>query len=179
MTKLWNVFLPGPSLAKLTHRPSGEIVTVNAAIRHEIVGDYFAALDTPMGLGARSKPGEWNYDIWQKLVRVGPRVWVDQICQDDWRKNGFPNSESWDWHHAKALGLGWLPPLMRRSMFYAILGCLIHGAKEIHLWGCDFEGTSYFDGPGATTVDRWPRESMRLEKIQEAAELEGIRIARR
>jgi len=181
LSTTWNVLLPGPSLAKLVARPQGEIVSVNKAILHEIVPDYFCGMDTALSLGARSKEGEWNYTMWQKLQRLKPRLWVDRTVLDDWRTRGFPNAEGWNYRHEPALP--WVPwPLLKRSMFYAILGCLMHGAKTIHLYGCDFAGSRYFDNQSEhkdLVEERWKIEEMRLLKLMDAAEEQGIVIGRR
>lgn len=182
MSQTWSVLLPGPSLGKLVERPSGQIVAVNKAILHDIVPDFFCALDTALSLGARSKEGDWNYTMWQRLERLKPRLWIDHTIEDDWRRRGFGNTQSWDFRRDSTL-LPWVPrPILKRSMFYAIMGCLMHGARVIHLYGCDLAGTTYFDSsqPFKDNVSsRWEIEGMRLYKLIDAAEEQGIVIGRR
>lgn len=173
--KRWNVLLPGPSLSKLTERPEGEVVSVNAAIRHPIVPDFFCALDSPLSLGQEAD--RRDRPIYSFLEHQRPRIWTDPLNFEAWRKAGFPNLEGWDWRNH---GIPWLPKLLHKTVFYAILGCLMHGAKRIDLWGCDMRGEEYFDGPGDRWGDaRWAQEGPRMEKVVEAALAQGIQIGRR
>lgn len=175
--RVWNILLPGPSLSKLTERPPGEVVSVNAAIRHEIAPDYFCALDGPLSLGAEAERESWNWAIWDRIKRLQPYVWTDPMNFDAWRRYGVNNLFGWK---LMAPGIPWFPRPIKKTVFYAIQGAILRGAKTIHLWGCDMEGESYFDGPGDRWGEvRWKLEGERLAKVVEAAQAQGITIGRR
>lgn len=178
MTKTWHILLPGPSLSKLTVRPEGPVVSVNKAICHEIQPDYFCALDSPLSLGAEADQGSWNWSMWDRLQRLRPWVWTDPLNFKLWHKYGYPQTEGWKWD---ASGIPWWPAPSKKTVFYAIQGAVLRGAKSIHLWGCDMEGDNYFDGPakGAWGDSRWKTEALKLYRVIDAAKEAGVTIARR
>lgn len=161
------ILCPGPSLSRLESLPFCDLsIAVNrAALRFAV--DVWASSDYPM---IRN-----NY---MSILGTPILLTMKQTAQDlpAFRLAGFPTVKIMEQIEVPK-SLGWLNKTMTAAMAYAYT----EGAKQIDIYGCDWEGELDYDGTkaGENRSDaRWELERADYRKLANWLGERGVEVRR-
>lgn len=149
-----NLFCCGPSLNRAEPDLSLTSVAINLAIE-KFPCDWWVCGDDKPFLKSPNRP---------RVGIVTKESVVGQI-----RSGNFNSNPPWD-HNLHVVSLKHYPVLGKPwySSWYALLFCQTLGAKNLHIYGMDMVGNTYFkDAPysGNMSTVRWEKEKNQVEKI--------------
>jgi hypothetical protein len=190
----WAILCPGKSLATLDSYDvvyDGEqVIAVNYAILYKsIFPSYWAMLD---GEVLKECAARTNLAF---FARLPVPLWIPDNFENsgrtaEWEYSHFEAYRSFPSLKHKNLDQMLAQPAFQAkiawqsySLFTAVGLAVLMGAKEINVYGADFDGQGYFlDGLGNFRTDhrpaRWKRESEEFDRIQKVLQENGITVMR-
>lgn len=163
MIERWNILCPGPSLhaAEVGRSTSAATVALNAAINYRGGCDYWCVQDPPQGFDwfAQFKDAyrAWKPTLWweERTLRDVPLrlPWLSRAVVEDTEATKRQR-HLLGWREVDVYSI-WF----NRSLWTAVLKCVLAGAKEIRLFGSDMTGFADYDpATGAAMPNGKPRE---------------------
>lgn len=179
MNAPWSLLAPGPSLADAFGRgvslPAGPVVALNRAILGPVRADFWCCQDGPH-TWASLAPNVESGLVWCKDTQVrawtehGLRTWSHPADEQAFRERFVRN-----------------PKIAYTTLtITTALARMIHyGAREVHLFGVDMAGTTYFagvDSKGRTPpvwAARWEEERKLLGIVMDQWRTQGVEFIQR